>query len=77
MSSKDYKARKNQISSELNDTVASIETGHQEAVRVRQVIENTPQILDDLDERFKQETGLTSTDIVFLFLAVGLQIARQ
>ena len=77
MSSKDYKARKNQISSELNDTVASIETGHQEAVRVRQVIENTPQILDDLDERFKRETGLTSTDIVFLFLAVGLQIARQ
>lgn len=42
-----------------------------------QVVCNTKEILDDLDLQFQEKTGLNNTDITFLFLAVGLQIARQ
>ena len=41
------------------------------------IVSDTPQILDDLDQQFKEQTGLTETDVAFLFLAIGLQIARQ
>ncbi len=41
------------------------------------VLNNTSSILDDLDEKFKLQTGLTDTDISLMFVAIGLQIARQ
>lgn len=42
-----------------------------------EVLHNTRTILDDLDTQFCRKTGLTELDTKFLFLAVGLQIARQ
>lgn len=45
--------------------------------RQTQVMCNTKEILDDLDLQFQEKTGLNATDTQFLFLAVGLQIARQ
>lgn len=77
MNSEDFRNRKKNIVRDLNDTVNELEKGYREAVRVRSVVENTGQILDNLDKRFCEETGLTGLDIAFLFLATGLQIARQ
>lgn len=48
-----------------------------EASRVASVANNSEQILDDLDERFRNATNLSKIDVSFLFLAIGLQIARQ
>lgn len=77
MSSEDFRNRKKKIISNVNDTVSGLERGHNEVKRVLNIVENTGQILDDLDEQFCKQTGLTYTDIKFLFLAIGLQIARQ
>ena len=77
MSSEDFKNRKKKILNNLDDTISGLEQGYIEAGRVSNIVENTSQILDDLDERFCKQTGLTGTDVAFLFLAIGLQIARQ
>lgn len=77
MRSEDFKRRKNETLNHLNNTIDGLNQGYAEAGRVSNVVENTRQILDDLDERFRKQTGLTGTDVVFLFLATGLQIARQ
>lgn len=77
MSSKDFRKRKDEINSSLDSTINDLEKGYNETVRVRTVVENTREILDDLDEQFCRKTGLTKTDMAFLFVAVGLQIARQ
>ena len=77
MSSEDFKNKKKEILSNLDDTIGGLEQGYIEAGRVSNIVENTSRILDDLDERFCKQTGLTGTDVVFLFLATGLQIARQ
>lgn len=77
MSSKDYRERKKKIIDDLDNTIGELEKEHMEAERVCNIVENTEQILDDLDERFCRQTGLTRTDMVFLFLAAGLQMARQ
>lgn len=77
MNSQELMAMLNQTSSQMDETISELESGEQEAGRVCNVLQNTPQILDDLDEEFCRKTGLTKTDAVFLFLAIGLQIARQ
>jgi len=51
--------------------------GYDELNRVINVTNNTGTILDDLDEQFCKNTGLTKKDIVFLFTATCLQMARQ
>lgn len=77
MRSEDFRNKKNKIILNLTDTVSGLEKGHNEACRVRNIVENTAQILDDLDEQFCKQTGLTKLDMGFLFVAIGLQIARQ
>ena len=39
----------------------------QETERVREVAENAPEMLADLDEQFSMRTGLSKSDFVFLF----------
>ena len=77
MDSQYYKNRKNQIVENIDHTVDQLKQGRNEVRRVHEIIKNTDQILDDLDRRFCTQTGLTTTDTAFLFLAIGLQIARQ
>lgn len=77
MNSDDFLKRYNRISANLQETSSYLEKGYQETKRVRSELSRTRETLDDLDERFKRETGLTDTDIVFLFTAIGLQVARQ
>ena len=77
MSSADYRNRKNEITFGLNNTIKSLEQGYDETHRICEVVENTRGILDDLDEQFCKQTGLTKIDMEFLFVAIGIQIARQ
>lgn len=50
---------------------------YEETNRVKIIAENTRVILDDLDKQFCEKTGLNSEEVVLMFFAVGLQIARQ
>ena len=47
-----------------------------ESERVADVAHNASEILDNLDRDFELKTGLQGTDIVFLFIAIGLQCVR-
>lgn len=77
MNSEKFRARKSMIMNNLDDTVSNLESGYNESSRIRGIVENTGHILDDLDEQFCKQTGLTKLDMKFLFVAIGLQIARQ
>lgn len=77
MNSNDFRKRKAKVNSSIDTTINDIEKGYCETVRVRNIVENTREILDDLDEQFCRKTGLSKTDMGFLFTAIGLQIARQ
>ena len=69
--------RKASINSDFNSTIKKIDDEITEIKRVEKIASNTKEILDDLDREFSEKTKLTVTDTTFLFLAVGLQIARQ
>lgn len=71
-----YKKRLAKLNSDIDETICQLDDGIQEAQRIIEIIENTPTILDELDEKFSQKTKLTSDDIAFLFLATGLQCTR-
>jgi hypothetical protein len=77
MKSDDFRNMRKAIIGSLDDTVDGLEKGYREAKRVTNIVENTGQILDDLDEQFCKQTGLTKLDMGFLFVAIGLQVARQ
>ena len=77
MSSEELLKRKKRIMTDLQETSDYLESGYQETIRVRSELKKTRETLDDLDRQFKEETGLTDLDVVFLFLAIGMQIARQ
>ncbi|MBP1564801.1 MAG: hypothetical protein J6A58_03480 [Oscillospiraceae bacterium] len=62
---------------DIDSSLKRTQRGINEMNRVINIVENTDAILDDLDNQFCNKTGLTKTDMVFLFVAVGLQIARQ
>lgn len=77
MSSEDLLKRKNKVLENHAKTIEYLDKGYKEAERVQNILKNTKPILDDLDKKFAEKTGLTSTDITLLFFAVGLQVARQ
>ena len=77
MSSKDLKVKFDKVSRNTDAAMDSITEVCAEASRVRDVVHNTPQILDDLDREFSEKTSLTKKDFGFLFIAIGLQLARQ
>ncbi len=69
---------------ECDVLLSDIETLHvstqkdvKEIKRVIDVMDRTPEILDDLDREFCKKTALTTMDMNFLMVAIGLQIARQ
>ena len=77
MSSQDFRNRRNAIVNNLDNTICDLQKGSDETARVREIVGNTRLILDDLDEQFCKRTGLNKVDATFLFVAIGLQIARQ
>lgn len=62
---------------EIKGIVSTAERNTREAKRVLEVVQNTTTTMCELDEAFERKTSLTKTDIAFLFVATGLQIARQ
>ena len=77
MSSNNLRAKINIVSRDTDEVLNAVTRVHTEASRVRDVVHNTPEILDDLDREFSEKTSLTKKDFVFLFIAIGLQLARQ
>lgn len=77
MNSDDFLKKKAKLDESLGKTFEDLEKGYNETVRVRNIVDNTRGILDNLDNQFCQKTGLTKADMVFLFTAIGLQISRQ
>jgi hypothetical protein len=77
MTADEIRRLKNKIDADVDKTRMDAVAGRDEATRVIGIMQNTHEILDDLDNRFEIETGLDETDIKFLFLAVALQLARQ
>ena len=61
----------------LNNTLAEAARGRTETERVANVLVNTKSILDDLDREFCERTKLEPLDVSIMFVAIGLQIARQ
>ena len=69
---------------DMDSTLKDAETiiGHMqmiadESARVAEVAANAEQILDEIDGKFENYTGLNKLDVSFLFLAVALQVVRQ
>ena len=77
MGSENFRKRKSSIMSDMEDISNRLDRGLAETNRVKNVVKATPVILDDLDVQFCRATGLTKTDMLFLFMAAGLQICRQ
>ncbi len=77
MSSSEFRKRKEGIINRIDVTLDNMQKGYNECGRIENILANTRQILDDLDQQFCERTGLTEIDIAFLFTAIGMQIARQ
>lgn len=69
--------KKQTLDNRINGLISEAQTGLNETRRVRNIMIHTRDILDDLDMQFQVKTGLTASDMAFLFLAVGLQVIRQ
>jgi hypothetical protein len=67
-------AHQAQLTSEISESLAAME---REAERVAKIMYSAPGILQKLDRQFCEVTGLTRTDLIFLFIATGLQCLRQ
>ncbi|OUQ50184.1 hypothetical protein [Lachnoclostridium sp. An118] len=62
---------------DMDQDAAEAKCGLEETRKLYHVAIHTREILDDLDQQFKEKTRLTDEDIAFLFIAVGLQVMRQ
>lgn len=77
MSSENFKRIFTQDRQEIDITRFEAKRGMDETARVENVLQNTSRILDDLDAEFCRRTQLDSLDVSIMFVAIGLQIARQ
>lgn len=77
MSSQDFLRQRSTIKNNLDATCNKLQSNANETNRVIGVLQNTREILDDLDRQFSEKTGLNGTDTAILFLAIGLQIVRE
>ena len=77
MSSENLRKKRNLIIEKINNNLSEMNDIYEETNRVKTVVENTRVILDDLDEKFCEKTGLNPEEVALMFFAVGLQIARQ
>lgn len=73
----DYRAKKKSITDSATFKMEDLDKLHAKTERMINVMEHTSEIFDELDRQFEERTGLAGTDIAFLFLATGLQVARQ
>lgn len=77
MGSQDFLHQQCAIQENLSQSCKELQCCSEEASRVINILQNTREILDDLDRQFCEKTGFNTTDTSILFLAIGLQIVRQ
>ena len=65
------------VSANFDNNMNALKKSANDLARTADIMHGTREILDDLDQQFTLATGLNSTDATFLFLAIGLQMARQ
>lgn len=68
--------KRNKLKEKKNITLCNMEKIAAESYRVAEVAHNSKEILDDLEKEFELQTGLKGNDIIFLFVAIGLQVTR-
>ncbi|MBZ4671357.1 MAG: hypothetical protein PWQ76_297 [Clostridiales bacterium] len=76
MSLDELRAKRKKLKENSDITLHNMEIIADESYRVANVAHNSKQYLNDLENKFEEQTGLKSTDIAFLFIAVALQCAR-
>ncbi|MBR5021643.1 MAG: hypothetical protein IKY18_00335 [Oscillospiraceae bacterium] len=76
MSIDELRARRAKIRENSDRTLSNIQKITNESYRVAKIAHDAPVILSKLDQEFEEQTGLHGKDILFLFAAVGLQVAR-
>lgn len=76
MSLEDLQKKREVLSRNSKQTLDNMIILADESKRVAEVAHNSGQIITDLDKEFESVTGLQGNDIKFLFVAVGLQLAR-
>ena len=77
MGSEELRKRQLGIKESLDGVTEGLKSGAAETERVINILDNTREILDNLDEEFCRLTKLNSTDVTFLFFATALQCLRQ
>lgn len=76
MSIEELRVRRAKLKENLDITLANMHKIADESYRVADLAHHSGEILDNLDKEFEMQTGLEGNDIKFLFVAVGLQLAR-
>lgn len=76
MSLEELEAKRTKLKSNSDITLNNMQKLADESNRVAEVAHNSREILNNLDKEFESQTGLKGNDIKFLFVAVGLQVAR-
>ena len=65
------------VSSErMNGALSDMSSIAGESIRVADIAHNAISIIENLDEEFESQTGLTKPDVAFMFFATALQCAR-
>lgn len=76
MNLEELRRKRQKLKSESDVTFENMKSIAMESYRAADVAHNSEFILNDLDKEFELQTGLQGNDIKFLFVAVGLQMAR-
>ena len=75
---KDYYAKRREAAhQEFLNADAELIKALDVTARITYIVNNTPHIINDLAEEFKEKTALTRTDVAVMFVAIGLQLLRQ
>lgn len=61
----------------IGSSLTKIECEAKNISKLADVAKEAPAIIDDINDQFKKATRLDGKDLVFLFIAIGLQCVRQ
>lgn len=76
MTTEERKKRREQLRTNSDITLRNMQKIADESSRVADVAYNSQELIADLEREFESATGLQGNDIVFLFAATALQLAR-
>ena len=72
----ELRSRRLKLKEATDTTFRNMQRIADESSRVSKVAHNSEKIIQNLDREFEQASGLQGNDVIFLFAAVGLQLAR-